>query len=144
LADRILVLGGYGVFGGRLSRRLVTEITAEIFVAGRFAAKAAEHCRKFGGTPLGLDREGDLTAAFLDLKPGIVIDAAGPFQDYKRDRYRVARAAIAVGAHYIDLADDAEFVAGVGILDDLAKAAGVCVVSGASSVPAISPQRSMI
>jgi hypothetical protein len=138
LADRVVVLGGYGVFGGRLSRRLVEETKAEIVVAGRSPERAAGHCRKFGGTPLALDREDDLTAAFLDLKPKIVIDAAGPFQSYRGDRYRVARAAIAAGAHYVDLADDAEFVAGIEELDDLAEAAGVCVVSGASSVPAVS------
>ena len=54
------------------------------------------------------------------------------------DPYRVARAAIAAGAHYIDLADDGAFVAGIGALDEEARAAGVAVISGASSVPAIS------
>jgi hypothetical protein len=76
LADRVVVLGGYGVFGGRLSRRLVEETKAEIIVAGRSPERAGEHCRKFGGTPLTLDREDDLTSAFLDLKPKIVIDAS--------------------------------------------------------------------
>ena len=60
------------------------------------------------------------------------------FRPYGRDPYRVARAAIAAGAHYIDLADDGAFVAGIGALDEEAKAAGVAVISGASSVPAIS------
>lgn len=138
MADRVVVLGGYGVFGGRLSRRLVQQTDAEIIVAGRSADKAAEHCRKFGGTPLALDRDGDLAKAFETLEPKIVIDAAGPFQGCGEDRYRVARAAITAGAQYVDLADDTEFVAGIGELDDLAKIAGVRVVSGASSVPAIS------
>jgi hypothetical protein len=135
---RILLLGGYGVFGGRLARRLVKENDAEILVAGRSLDKAGAHCAAFGGTPVQLDRTGDLPEAFARLRPTIVIDAAGPFQSYGDDPYRVARAAIAAGAHYLDLADDAAFVAGIGALDAEARASGVTVLSGASSVPAIS------
>lgn len=138
MADRILVLGGYGVFGGKLARRLVKDTQAEIIVAGRSLASAERHCRSFGGTPLQLDRDGDLAAAFARASPTIFIDAAGPFQAYGDDPYRVARAAIAAGAHYLDLADDAAFVAGIEALDAAARAAGVVAISGASSVPAIS------
>ena len=135
---KILVLGGYGVFGGRLARRLVQETDAEILVAGRSLDKARKHCEKHGGTPLELDCDGDLTANFVRLRPMIVVDAAGPFQAYGEDPYRVARAAIAAGAHYLDLADDGPFVVCIGALDTAARAAGVAVLSGASSVPAIS------
>ena len=47
-------------------------------------------------------------------------------------------AAIAIGVHYIDLADARRFVAGIGILDEAAKRAKVAVLSGASSTPALS------
>ena len=67
-----------------------------------------------------------------------MIDAAGPFQTYGEDPYRVARAAVRAGCHSLDLADDAGFVAGIARLDAEARAAGVSVISGASSVPAIS------
>jgi hypothetical protein len=135
---RIVVLGGYGVFGGRLARRLVSETDAEIVVAGRSLVKAKAFCRINGGAPFKLDRDGDLCEALTPLHPDIVIDAAGPFQSYGDDPYRVARAAIAAGAHYLDLADDTAFVTGIGALDAVAKQAGVCVISGASSVPAVS------
>jgi hypothetical protein len=138
LAEKILVLGGYGVFGGRLARRLVKETSAEIFVAGRSWEKAEAFCREHGGTPMALDRDGDLDAALQTLRPDVVVDAAGPFQAYGSDPYRGARAAIACGAHYVDLADDAAFVAGIGALDGQARQAGLSVISGASSVPAIS------
>lgn len=138
MAERILVLGGYGVFGGRLARRLVQETDAEIIVAGRSLAKAEQHCRSFGGTPVALDRDRDLATALAALRPRVVIDAAGPFQAYGQDPYRVARAALASGAHYLDLSDDADFVSGIGGLDSLAREAGVAAISGASSVPAIS------
>jgi hypothetical protein len=138
LAEKIIVLGGYGVFGGRLARRLVHETDAEILVAGRAAGKAEAHCRAHGGRPLAMDRDKDLAAVLAAEKPAIVIDAAGPFQAYGADPWRVARAAIAAGCHYLDLADDAAFVAGIDRLDREAAAAGVCVISGASSIPAIS------
>jgi len=60
-----------------------------------------------------------------------VIHTAGPFQGQE---YGVARAAIAAGCHYVDLADGRDFVSRIGILDADAKARGVTVVSGASSV----------
>ena len=68
----------------------------------------------------------------------VVIDAAGPFHAYGADPYRLPRAAIAAGVHYLDLADDADFCAGIRALDPQARAAGLCVLSGLSSVPALS------
>ena len=138
MAERILILGGYGVFGGRLARRLVRETAAEVLVAGRSLQSAEAHCQKFGGTPVRLDRDAGLGEALMRLRPAIVVDAAGPFQNYGDDPYRVAKAAIAAGAHYIDLADDAPFVAGIGELDAAARTAGLSVLSGASTIPAIS------
>ncbi|MCB1511777.1 MAG: DUF4166 domain-containing protein [Hyphomicrobiaceae bacterium] len=137
-ASRVLVIGGYGVFGGRLTRRLVREPGLDVLVAGRSLARAKAHCDRFGGTPVELDTSGNLSAALRALSPSIVIDAAGPFQAYGADKYRVALAAIAAGAHCLDLADDPAFVAGIDDCDQAARAAGVAVISGCSSVPAIS------
>ena len=64
-----------------------------------------------------------------------VVDAAGPFQGAD---YRVARAAITAGMHYLDLADGRGFVAGFAALDAEARAAGVVALTGASSTPALS------
>jgi hypothetical protein len=50
----------------------------------------------------------------------------------------VARAAIEAGVHYIDLADARAFVSGISALNDTAESAGVLVVGGASTVPALS------
>ncbi|HZX79495.1 MAG TPA: saccharopine dehydrogenase, partial [Lysobacter sp.] len=83
-----------------------------------------------------IDVEADSIAADVAaLSPDLVIHTAGPFQ--QRD-YRVAEAAMAVGADYVDLADGREFVAGIARLDVTARARGVRLVSGASSVPGLS------
>lgn len=76
--------------------------------------------------------DSDLLAS---LAPRVVINASGPFQEQD---YQLARACISAGCHYVDLADSRSFVTGIGALDAKAKAAGVLIVSGASSVPGLS------
>jgi hypothetical protein len=132
----ILVLGGYGVFGARVAIGLVAD-GAQVIVAGRSLTTAQAHCAAHGGTPVALDhRATDFAEKLRALAPFAVIDAAGPFQDY--DGYATARAAIAAGAHYLDLSDDAAFTTCITALDDAARGAGVTVLSGVSSVPALS------
>jgi saccharopine dehydrogenase-like NADP-dependent oxidoreductase len=66
---------------------------------------------------------------------GTIINTAGPFQ---AQRYTVAMAAIQAGCNYVDLADAPDFVTGIASLDGLARARGVSVITGASTVPALS------
>lgn len=138
--SRILVLGGYGVFGRRAAERLARHAGLEIIVAGRSAsaakAAAAEIQR---ASPSRLDHAAlDATTLSAEdlvrLRVGVVVNTVGPFQVHD---YRVARAAIGARAHYVDIADARGFVAGIGALDAEARTAGVLVVSGASSVPAV-------
>ncbi|MGI9336313.1 MAG: saccharopine dehydrogenase family protein, partial [Gammaproteobacteria bacterium] len=140
MTERILVLGGYGVFGSRLCARLAGESELEVVVAGRSMARARASCAQFGGLPYVLDIQDSaaLARALGTLKPVILIDAAGPYQAYGEDRYRIARQAITAGVHYLDLADDRSFVVGFEALDALAREHGVCALSGVSSVPALS------
>ncbi len=136
---RILVLGGYGHFGGRICEALANDVT--LIVAGRDGGKAEKFARSLGATyPGHEDAAVDHTAANLAerlhaLRADAVVHTCGPFQGQD---YHVAQACIAAGAHYIDLADGRAFVAGIGALDSAARAAGVLVASGASTVPALS------
>ncbi len=134
----VLVIGGTGMFGERLVSGLLATTTFHVIAAARDAARLAALVARLGAgrlTTLVLDRSkvtpGDLraTGAFA------VVDAAGPFQ---RASYRLAETVIAAGLHYIDLADARDFVAGFGVLDTAAKAAGVIALTGASSTPALS------
>ena len=132
---RVLVLGGYGVFGGRVAERLADD-GFEVVVAGRSRRKAEAFCAgRPGLIAAAVDRDNGFEAALRRLAPWAVVDAAGPFQ--KLD-YGVPEACTAAGAHYVDLADARGFVTGTGALDAAARAAGVSVISGASSVPALS------
>lgn len=131
----MVVLGGYGGFGARLSRRLAAD-GWQVIVAGRSADKAKAFADTLqGGQGLTADRNGDLTPLLDRFKPTLLVDAAGPFQG---SSYAVPQTCIAAGVAYLDLADGREFVCGIGALDVAARVAGVPVISGASSVPALS------
>lgn len=138
----VLILGGYGVFGGRVARELARMSRFHITVAGRSASRAAA----FAATLRDRFENAEVDGIAVDVAEGIapalratgarlVIHSAGPFQG--RD-YTVARECIAAGVDYIDLSDGREFVAGFGALDDEARRAGVLAVTGASTVPGLS------
>ncbi len=137
---RVIILGGYGTFGGRLVRLLADEPRLTLIVAGRSLKQAEAFCAACPARatllPAAFDREGDLDAQFSALAPDIVVDASGPFQGYA-DPYRVVRAALAHGIAYLDLADGSDFVNGVAQFDAQARERGVFVLSGVSSFPVL-------
>ena len=131
----ILILGGYGGFGGRLSRRLAAK-GYNVLVAGRDIERARHFCCNItGAVAVQADRDAPLMTLLERLRPTLVIDAAGPFQG---SSYHVPEACIAAAIPYLDLADGRAFVTGIGQLDAAARQAGVAVIAGASSVPALS------
>ena len=135
----VLVLGGYGFFGARIAKALAADERLRLLVGGRDARKAAGAIRELGlpaEQGVQIDAHGgDLAARLRALQVDVVVHTAGPFQGQD---YAVARAAIEAGCTYIDLADGRAFVAGIPSLDSLARQNGVSVISGASSVPALS------
>lgn len=142
-AYRILILGGYGHFGGRIAQALANRQDCHLFIAGRDesrARQAAANLRESGALAsvegAQLDTGcGELSQRIREHRADLVIHTAGPFQ---RQSYHVALACIEAGANYIDLADGREFVAGITALDAAARERGVLVVSGASTLPALS------
>lgn len=138
---KVLVVGGYGVFGGRLARLLADEPRLTLLLAGRSQDKARAFCDTLESRstliPWRFDRDGDLDAQLADAGPDLVVDASGPFQAYGERPWRLAQACIAAGIPYLDLADGSDFVAGITTLDAAAKARGVFVLSGVSTCPAL-------
>jgi hypothetical protein len=139
---KLLVIGGYGTFGGRLVELLKDEPRLHIVVAGRSAQRAADFCANRDSVraqlqPAAFDRDGDVLEQLRALGPDVLVDATGPFQDYGKDPYRLIEACIARGIDYLDLADGSEFVAGVRAFDDRARARGVYALSGVSSFPVL-------
>lgn len=138
---RVLIVGGYGTFGGRLAELLADEAALTLVVAGRSRARAEAFCRSLTAQatlePAAFDRDGDLDAQLKEARPDVVVDATGPFQAYGAQPYRLVEACIRQGRHYLDLADASAFVAGVSRLDAAARARGVAALSGVSSFPVL-------
>jgi saccharopine dehydrogenase-like NADP-dependent oxidoreductase len=136
--QKILVLGAYGFFGSRICAALARNRRVQLILAGRDLLKATAAAYQVGLTA-DHARAVDATNPQLALqlrKLGVttLINTAGPFQE---QGYDVARACIKAGANYLDLADGRAFVTGITKLDAEARAAGVSVISGASTVPAL-------
>ncbi|APW42234.1 SDR family oxidoreductase [Rhodoferax saidenbachensis] len=138
---KVLVLGGYGIFGARLCEILAADPRVSLVIAGRSLNKA----QKLSSTlpqiatvhAIAIDRDSDLHGHFIHIKPDLVIDASGPFQNYGRDPYRVVQACLDCHVNYMDFADGSEFVNSIHQFDQQAKAQGVYVLSGVSSFPVL-------
>jgi hypothetical protein len=137
---KVLILGGYGTFGGRLARLLADEARLTLIVAGRSLKQAELFCAAESSqatmVPAAFDRDGDVAAQLVRLAPDLVVDASGPFQIYG-DPYRVVRAALTHEIDYLDLADGSDFVRGVAQFDGEARIRGVFVLTGVSSFPVL-------
>lgn len=138
---KILILGGYGSFGGRLAQLLADDCRLTLLIAGRSLDKAAAFCAGLppgaARQPLAIDRDGDVERQLAGVGPDLIVDASGPFQTYGDDPYRVVEAALALGIDYLDLADGAAFVEGVARFDAAAQARNMFVLSGVSTCPAL-------
>jgi NAD(P)-dependent dehydrogenase (short-subunit alcohol dehydrogenase family) len=135
--DRVLVLGGYGNFGKRIVRALVKKEISTI-IGGRNLTKCAELEAQLN-TPLAqsaaIDVNNGFESSLVALGPKVVINTCGPFQGAD---YEVAKACARNGVNYIDLADGRDFVSGISALDEIAKKNNCAIISGASTVPALS------
>ena len=138
---KILVLGGYGTFGGRLAYLLAGEDNLTLLIAGRSIQKARKFCE---GLPSGaqkvavfFDRNANVETQIREINPNLVVDAMGPFQVYGDDPYDVVKACIANRVDYMDLADGSDFVKGISQFDEEAKAKNIYILSGVSSFPVL-------
>jgi hypothetical protein len=138
---RIVLIGASGVFGARLAAMIARWPDVVLVLSARRleplevlrdqlghngAAAAIEVAALDRENPRGLDA----------LAPFAVVDAAGPFQG---DDFRLPRAVLAIGAHYVDLADARDFVDRFpAALADAAETSGRWAITGASSTPALS------
>jgi saccharopine dehydrogenase-like NADP-dependent oxidoreductase len=136
---RILVIGGLGNFGARICKRLMLSKRFEVIAASRSGKHSSVHrfpsAEEVATAYLDIDAP-NLAQQLSALTPTIVIHCAGPFQS---QGYQVALACCAAGAHYIDIADGRAYVSNFpASLNEHAKAAGICAISGASTVPGLS------
>lgn len=144
---KILVIGGYGTFGKRIVNSLLNYYDHEIVIAGRSKEKLAKakHMLRVSFGKLVQIVEIDVLAPKLvetlkEVNPHLVINASGPYQLQKKSSsaFLVAEACLDVGCHYVDLADDRKFLTNFKEqLDERASKKGLVLITGASTVPAV-------
>lgn len=138
----VLVVGGYGFFGRRLVARLAALPNLRLYIAGRSLSACKDFEERLRGTSFAeihsvqLDiNDGSMAKVLKQRAIDVVVHTAGPFQGQD---YSVAEQCIEAGVNYIDLADGREFVKNISTLSKKAQTKNVFVISGASSVPALS------
>jgi saccharopine dehydrogenase-like NADP-dependent oxidoreductase len=138
---RIVLVGASGVFGQRLAAMIARWPDVVLVLAARrlapLEALAADLARTRPAAKIEVARLDRLDPKGLAaLGAWAVVDAAGPFQGQD---HAFPRAVLAARAHYVDLADARDFVAGFeAALDGQARIAKRWAITGASSTPALS------
>src|ERR1700751_5415333 len=125
----ILLLGATGRGGRAISGELVAG-GANVVLVGRDHEKLAAA----GGSPDGSVRTRvasgltELVGLIAAEKPTVVVNTIGPFTATSMP---LARASLAAGSHYVDLANELEPVRDLLDLETEARCAGVTLVTGA-------------
>jgi saccharopine dehydrogenase-like NADP-dependent oxidoreductase len=138
----VLLIGATGTFGSRLAQNLSSIAGLHLLLTSRNIERAqavidniAKTNPKASLQALQFGSQNNLSALLNQHKPWLVVDATGPFQLMS---YDTPRAAIAAGAHYLDLADGAEFLKGfAAALNTAAREKNVVAISGTSTTPAL-------
>lgn len=135
MKKKVLVLGGYGTFGRRISRELAGDPDIDCIIGGSSEKRAGELAAELRADwrCIDIDSPNSVDNALRDVFA--VVNAAGP--SWQRD-YALPEHCARHGVHYVDLADGRVYVKGFGRLHAKAERGGSLLVSGASAVPAIS------
>ncbi|TDQ48104.1 saccharopine dehydrogenase family protein [Permianibacter aggregans] len=138
----VVVLGGYGQFGRHIVERLAHDAALTIVVVGRDESKARAWIETIASAAKAtlLPHAVALNPVsfqqlLLQYAPKVCINTVGPFQ---AAQYDYPRLCIQHQVHYLDLADARDYVDGFSVLDAQAKQAKVCLLTGVSTVPALS------
>lgn len=141
MTAKILVLGGYGTFGSRISLALCRK-GFHVIINGRNLDKAQQLKTDILAQQADALVEVACFDVFIELlqhlksmKPSLVIHTCGPFQGQDT---QIAETVINAGIHYIDLADGRDYVQNMLKLDALAQSRGVIAITAASTVPTLS------
>jgi hypothetical protein len=130
--QKIVVLGGYGIFGSLISDQLVD--SAKVLIAGRNRKMGEKFADSIGADFVlcNAKDKGSLQKAISGAF--IVINASGPFLP---NDYSIPHTCVEENCHYIDLADSREYVKEFNQLDRLAKTKEIFACTGASTAPAV-------
>lgn len=130
--QKIVILGGYGAFGSLISEQLVD--SANVIIAGRDRERGQKFADSIRANYVLCNAKDKKSLQKAVSGAYIVINASGPF--LPKD-YSIPHTCIEENCHYIDLADDREYVKEFHQLNELAKEKGIFSCTGASTTPAV-------
>lgn len=130
MAQRILVIGGYGRIGSSVAQDIANHTTGEVIVTSR-NQQIVDAPWQF--LALDLDRQDMLQKAIADVD--LVVHCAGPF--HHRDG-RVLKHCIEQKVNYVDVSDHRSFYEKVVPWQEEAAAAGITAVLNTGIFPGIS------
>lgn len=125
----IWILGATGKGGRAIASELIGS-DAELVLVGRDHDRLDSVATALGGRCRTLVATGavELAALIAAEKPAVVVNTVGPFGETTEP---LARACVAAGSHYVDLANELPPVQALLAMDDDARRAGVTLVTGA-------------
>lgn len=129
----VLCLGGTGQFGLPIARYLAADpVVDRVIVAGRDLAKAQAAAATLGPKAIARQVDADDDASLAAAMEGVSVVLSTLWSADGRAA-RVARAAVAAGAHYVELNDDAPDAQ----LDAAARVAGVALLRRVGASPGV-------
>lgn len=133
---RVIVFGGYGVFGGHVARALAAW-GVPLTIAGRDGARATAFAHALGGDcrALAADITRAETCRAALTGHTVAVSCAGPFNALGTT---LLEACLDAGCHYADIADDRSYAARVRSFGERFRARGLAAIYGCSSLPGIS------
>ncbi len=139
LRPRVLIPGGYGVFGSLLARELLATTSVHLVIAGRDIRAAVRFCQHLHADErceaLALDLQDQDAVRRAAAGCFAVVCTAGPFQDLDP---KLPKAVAEAGAHWLDISDQDAWV--LSVLESAAAVslAQTVILPGLSTVPALS------
>lgn len=133
---KILIFGGYGIFGSHICREL-SSLGFSLTIAGRSLEKASAFAQELGEPHQGICADAMQLHSYRNIlaQHFLVVNCAGPFSEKVPP---LLHACLEAGCHYVDIADHRGHVVAVKTFHELFQARGLCALYGCSSLPAIS------
>jgi hypothetical protein len=132
----VLCLGGTGQFGLPTARHLAADAVVDrVIVAGRDLAKAQAAAATLGPKAIARQVDADDDASLAVAMNGVSVVISSLWQAEGRAA-RVMRAAVAAGAHYVELTDNVSEAPGAD-LDAAAQQAGVALLWRVGADPGV-------
>jgi hypothetical protein len=132
MSKRIAILGGYGSFGSLISEEL--SHSAAVVVAGRNQRRGQKFADAIGADFSFCDARDNTSLRTVIQGADVVINASGPFLP---NDYTIPRTCLEEGCHYIDLADNRDYVMNFHGLHEAAQQSQVFACTGASTAPTV-------